>query len=78
MENVEKDVVLDEVRKEEKFKKLLEKVCKDFKVKDYKEEIEKFLKNRQNSIWKFSHFLATEFSIVQKWLKIVRLETIEK
>lgn len=48
--NVEKAVVLEEVRKEEKFKKLLEKVCKDLKVKDYKEEIEKFLKNRQNSI----------------------------
>lgn len=45
-----KDVVLDEVREEEKFKKLLEKICKDFEVKDWKEEIEKFLKNRRNDI----------------------------
>ncbi len=41
-----KDVVLDEVKRKEKFIKLLEKICEDFGVANYKEEVMKFLKNK--------------------------------
>ena len=41
-----KDVVLNEVKRKEKFVKLLEKICKDFAVVNYKEEIARFLKNK--------------------------------
>ena len=49
-----KDVVLNEVKKElskkynkrENFIKVLTKICLDFKIYNYKEEIENFLKNQ--------------------------------
>lgn len=45
-----KDVVENEVMKREKFKKLLTKICEDFKIKDSKEVIENFLKNKDKTI----------------------------
>ena len=50
MEIVEKNVVENEVKiltkNDERFINLLRKICNDFKVDNYKIEIEQFLKNR--------------------------------
>ncbi len=45
--NVEKDVVLDETERKEKFRNLLEKICKDFNVKDRKRIIRNFIEKQQ-------------------------------
>ena len=48
MENVEKDVVLDEVKnKEGNFEKLLTKICIDFKIDDYREVVKRFLEDNK-------------------------------
>ena len=44
MNNVEKDVAR-ELEKESNYKKLLIKICKDFNIKNYEEEIKNFYNN---------------------------------
>ena len=51
MNNLEKDVLRD-LEKESNYKKLLIKICKDFNIKNYEEEI----KNFTTITKKLSHF----------------------
>lgn len=42
-----KDVVLNEEEREEKFEKLLTKICRDFKINNSSVVIKRFIKNRK-------------------------------
>ncbi len=49
MKNVEKDVVLEEKERKEKFRNLLEKICKDFNADNYREKVQKFIEGQEKS-----------------------------
>lgn len=42
MKKERKDVVLNEKERKEKFENLLTKICKDFKINNYKTVVKKF------------------------------------
>ncbi len=44
-----KDVVLNETERKEKFRNLLEKICKDFNVDNYEEKVQKFIERQEKS-----------------------------